>query len=615
MQQEGQSRRKAATQSYESKAFATTVKLQSSCKGGVAAFLYYTEAKLGRCGPVAYLKLGDLLVHAGVINESQLRHALQEQKRSGARLGDHLIDSGVITEDQLIAALRLQLGVDFIDLTQQNLPVELAAYVPKAIAQEHCVVPVRLEKDQLYIAMCDPLDFMAQESIKAVSHKEVVPMISTRAATEKAIATLYGSEGAARAIAEMKREVGGGGAEADWRTGRIVCDDVVDAAPTVRFVNSVLSRAVMERASDIHLEPQENEMVVRMRIDGLLRRILTVPTSLQDTVVSRLKVMGGMDISERKIPQDGHAMVVVKEHDIDLRLSSMPTIYGEKLVIRLLDKTAQSFSRAALGISGNDLKKYEALLKNVNGVILLVGPTGSGKSTTLCTMLRELANEEVNIMTLEDPVEYDIPGTNQCQINEKTGMTFASGLRAILRQDPDIVSVGEIRDGETASIAIRAAITGRLVFSTLHTNDAVSAITRLADIGVQPFMIAGALRGVISQRLMRRLCPHCRESYAPDAQERAFFGLPADDSTRFFRSPGCAHCSHTGYIGRRAVFEILVVSAQLAAMISRSAPADEIARAAAEQGFVEMRSGCLDLVRSGETSAAEAMRVIHTTVG
>ncbi len=562
---------------------------------------------------MAYMRLGDLLIAAGTINDAQLQQALSMQKTTGQRLGDVLINSGIITERQLIDALQMQLGVDFIDLTAVSIPVELSKFVPRAIAKKYCVVPVKLVKDELFVAMSDPLNFMAQEELKAASHKQIVPMIATRKATEQAIATLYGSEGTARAIEEMKREAGS-------TSNDIVpvqmtqTADAAATAPTIRFVNSVIERAVTERASDIHMEPQDGEMVVRMRIDGVLRRVLTVPSNLQSTVISRLKIMGGMNISEHKIPQDGRAMVHARGHEIDLRISSMPTVYGEKIVLRLLDKSQQNISSRTIGLEGRDLEKYEALLKNSSGVILIVGPTGSGKSTTMCAMLQELSSEETNIMTLEDPVEYNIPGVNQCQINEKTGMTFAAGLRAILRQDPDIISVGEIRDGETGAIAIRSAITGHLVLSTLHTNDAVSAIDRLSDIGVEPYLTASALRGVISQRLVRKICPHCKRPYRPEAEELALLGLDENADVQFYRGEGCEECYHTGYSGRRAVFEILTINAALRRLISEGASYDDLYAAAKTTDFVPMRDNCRALVLRGDISASEAARAINSTV-
>ena len=562
---------------------------------------------------MAYMRLGDLLLSSGVISHEQLERALELQKESKERLGDVLVQSGIITEQQLIEALKIQLGVEFVDLTAVSIPVELAKYVPRTLAKKYCVVPVKLVRDTLYLAMSDPLDFIAQEEVKAASRKRVIPMIATHRATEQAISRLYGSEGTARVIEEMKREAGAAGP--DIVPAQLVKDsDSSEGAPTIRFVNSLIERAFAERASDIHLEPQEGEMVVRMRIDGLLRRVLTVPAELQSTVISRLKIMGGMDIAERKVPQDGHAMLRVKGSEIDLRISSMPTVYGEKIVLRLLNKTSQLLSRDAIGLEGEDLECYRTLLKNPSGVILLVGPTGSGKSTTMCVMLRDLAREEVNIVTLEDPVEYYIPGVSQCQINEKTGMTFAGGLRAILRQDPDIISVGEIRDGETASIAMRAAITGHLVLSTLHTNDAPSAVDRLRDVGVEPWLISGALRGVVSQRLVRRICPHCKRAYHPASDELALLGLDDAPDLVFYKGEGCPDCHHTGYTGRRAVFEILMIDAPLRRLITAGASADELADEARRHGFTTMRERCRDLVLHGETTAEEAARTISSTI-
>lgn len=562
---------------------------------------------------MAYMRLGDLLLSSGVISHEQLERALELQKESKERLGDVLVQSGIITEQQLIEALKIQLGVEFVDLTAVSIPVELAKYVPRTLAKKYCVVPVKLVRDTLYLAMSDPLDFIAQEEVKAASRKRVIPMIATHRATEQAISRLYGSEGTARVIEEMKREAGAAGL--DIVPAQLAKDsDSSEGAPTIRFVNSLIERAFTERASDIHLEPQEGEMVVRMRIDGLLRRVLTVPVELQSTVISRLKIMGGMDIAERKVPQDGHAMLRVKGSEIDLRISSMPTVYGEKIVLRLLNKTSQLLSRDAIGLEGEDLEYYRTLLKNPSGVILLVGPTGSGKSTTMCVMLRDLAREEVNIVTLEDPVEYYIPGVSQCQINEKTGMTFAGGLRAILRQDPDIISVGEIRDGETASIAMRAAITGHLVLSTLHTNDAPSAVDRLRDVGVEPWLISGALRGVVSQRLVRRICPHCKRAYHPASDELALLGLDDAPDLVFYKGEGCPDCHHTGYTGRRAVFEILMIDAPLRRLITAGASADELADEARRHGFTTMRERCRDLVLRGETTAEEAARTISSTI-
>lgn len=589
----------------------TVEALKKSAAAADGLFRVSTTVKKGAL-PVAYMRLGDLLISAGVIRPEQLNDALAIQKKTRERLGDVLINNGIITEQQLIEALQMQLGVDFVDLTVVSIPLELARFVPRSIAKKYCVVPVKLQKDELYVAMSDPLNFEAQEEIKSASHKQVVPMIATRRAVEQAIATLYGNEGTARAIEEMKREAGSNQADIVPVQMSKAVDNGAAEAPTIRFVNSVIERAITERASDIHLEPQEGEMVVRMRIDGVLRRIFTVPANLQATVIARLKIMGGMNIAERKIPQDGRAMVTAKDKEIDLRISSIPTIYGEKIVLRLLDKSSGHINRKTIGLEGEDEKKYDRLLKNSSGVILIVGPTGSGKSTTMCAMIQELCNEQTNIMTLEDPVEYNIPGANQCQINEKTGMTFAAGLRSILRQDPDVISVGEIRDGETASIAVRAAITGHLVISTLHTNDAVSTISRLVDIGVEPYMISSALRGVVSQRLVRKICPQCRKAYTPTEEEKRMVGIAENEDVTFYKGEGCQECGRTGYRGRRGVFEILTLDAALRREVANNASSEELTRTALENGFVTMKDNCRRLVLEGVTTVAEAAKAINS---
>lgn len=585
--------------------------LRKSAAAADGLFRVSTTVKKGAL-PVAYMRLGDLLISAGVIRPEQLNDALAIQKKTRERLGDVLINNGIITEQQLIEALQMQLGVDFVDLTAVSIPLELVRFVPRSIAKKYCVVPVKLQKDELYVAMSDPLNFEAQEEIKSASHKQVVPMIATRRAVEQAIATLYGNEGTARAIEEMKREAGSNQADIVPVQMSKAVDSGAAEAPTIRFVNSVIERAITERASDIHLEPQEGEMVVRMRIDGVLRRIFTVPANLQATVIARLKIMGGMNIAERKIPQDGRAMVTAKDKEIDLRISSIPTIYGEKIVLRLLDKSSGHINRKTIGLEGEDEKKYDRLLKNSSGVILIVGPTGSGKSTTMCAMIQELCNEQTNIMTLEDPVEYNIPGANQCQINEKTGMTFAAGLRSILRQDPDVISVGEIRDGETASIAVRAAITGHLVISTLHTNDAVSTISRLVDIGVEPYMISSALRGVVSQRLVRKICPQCRKAYTPTEEEKRMMGIAENEDVTFYKGEGCQECGRTGYRGRRGVFEILTLDAALRREVANNASSEELTKTALENGFVTMKDNCRRLVLEGVTTVAEAAKAINS---
>ena len=565
---------------------------------------------------MAYKRLGDLLIAAGTITPEELDMGLQRQKETKERLGAALISAGIITEAELIEALRLQLGIEYIDLSKTTIPISMAQVVPKNIAKQFQVVPVRMERDELYLAMSDPMNFYAIEEVKKAVRKKIVPMIATTEGVEHAILVLYGNEGAARAIEAMKREAPteeDNGEEAQF-TGNILNDNINDA-PTIRLVNSIIERAILERASDIHIEPKEKELQVRMRIDGVLRKILTIPKNLQNSVISRLKIMSGMDIAERRVPQDGRFNVKNKKREFDLRVNSLPTVYGEKIVARLLDKRAGYLTPDSIGLMGDNLKKYQRAIHCTSGVILIAGPTGSGKSSTMNTMISQLNTEEVNVVTLEDPVEYNIDGVNQVQINEKTGMDFANGLRAILRQDPDIIAVGEIRDGETAQISMRAAITGHVVLSTIHTNDAVGTIERLEDIGVEPYLIATALRAVISQRLVRRICPKCKKSYEATEEEVRRLGLSTEHKHIFYRGEGCADCFNTGYRGRIGVFEILEITPEIRLLISQQAgrPAIEQELASAHSEFRTLRENAIQLVEEGITTAEEVQRVIYET--
>ncbi len=562
---------------------------------------------------MAYKRLGDLLVDAGLLTEEELDLALVGQKDAGQRLGSYLISSGIITEAQLIEALQFQLGVEFVDLSRVSIELELASLVPKSLAKKHNVVPVSLNKDELTLAMSDPLNFYAIEDIKRASHKRVIPVIAHADAVDRAIMRLYGSEGAAKAMEEMRRESDADARQLSAEVTTTKLDEDVSAAPTIRLVNSIVERAVTEAASDIHLEPREMFMAVRIRVDGVLRKVLTVPSDLQDSVIARLKVMGGLNTSERRVPQDGRANVSVKKKDIDLRISTLPTIYGEKMVIRLLDKSAQFLSRDGIGLDPVNSMRFDRLMRNTSGVILISGPTGSGKSSTMSTMIHELNKEEVNLITLEDPVEFNIDGVNQVQINEKIGMTFAGGLRSILRQDPDIISVGEIRDGETAEIAMRAAITGHLVLSTIHTGDAISTLSRLVDIGVQPYLTSAALKGVIAQRLVRRICPDCKKGYEPTDDELELAGMQRSPGLQFFKGAGCPNCSHSGYKGRIGVFEILIVNKDIRKGIADGADRESFERFADDDGFVSIAARCRAMLAEGITSLEEAAKAIYST--
>ena len=562
---------------------------------------------------MVYRRLGELLLATGTIDESQLELGLSLQKGTKERLGTVLISNGIISENDLIEALKMQLGIDYVDLTKQDIPIELARTVPQNIAKKYRVIPVRVDKGDLYLAMSDPLDFIAMEEVKKTSKKRVIPMVTTNVSIDHAIQILYGNEGAAKAIEDMKREAIGNEdtIQNNAFVSNILGEDNTDSAPTIRLVNSIIERAITERASDIHLEPCENELRVRMRIDGMMRNILTVPKNLENSIISRIKIMSNLNIAERRIPQDGRFNVRIKQKDIDLRISTLPTVYGEKVVARLLDKSSSLLTKEMIGLKGLDLEKFNKMIHCHSGVILIVGPTGSGKSSTMYTMVSELNTDDVNLVTLEDPVEYNIDGVNQVQINDKTGMTFASGLRAILRQDPDIISVGEIRDGETADIAMRAAITGHIVLSTIHTNDAVGTIERLNDIGVAPYLVSSALNGVISQRLVRRVCQECKQEYEPDVEELDSLRMPTNVKKVFYKGKGCPHCFNTGYRGRIAVFEILPVDRKIRSLINAGASRNEIEDYLKETNFVSLHENALRLVEEGITTSDEVLRVIN----
>ena len=569
---------------------------------------------------MAYMRLGELLISAGAISESDLERGIELQKGTKDRLGTVLISNGIITENELIEALQMQLGIEFIDLTKVSIPTEMAQALPRSIARQYQIVPIKLVKDELYLAMSDPLNFYAIEEARKATRHRVHPLVATAAGIEHAIQVLYSNEGAAKAIEEMKREAAATGEVTAGPDSAFISnqldDDPVSSAPTIRLVNSVLERAVTERASDIHMEPREADLNVRMRIDGVMRDIMTIPKDVQASVLSRIKIMSALNIAEHRIPQDGRFNVRIKDKNIDLRVSTLPTVYGEKIVLRLLDKSGGRVTKEAVGLSGSDLEKYDQMLKLRNGVLLLVGPTGSGKTTTMYAMINQLNTPEVNMVTLEDPVEYNIDGVNQVQINPKVNMTFASGLRAILRQDPDIIAVGEIRDGETADIAMRAAITGHIVLSTIHTNDAVGSIDRLRDIGVEPYIIAAALRGVISQRLVRRVCPRCRKPYTPSEEEQRDLGLEPNPNEVFYKGEGCPECFNSGYKGRIALFEMLPIDRKVRKLIYDQAGRDAIEAELKrpENGFVSMRENALRLLRDGTTSAEEVMRVVNEDV-
>ena len=557
-----------------------------------------------------YKRLGEMLVDVGAITEQQLEEALAGQKGSGKRLGTYLVDEKYISEDQLIEILRRQLGIDFIDLNKAKIDPSLVTLVPKNIAKSNRVVPVKLDRDTLYLAMEDPMNFPAVEQVKNITKKRVIPMIAYTRAIDRALSVLYDNEGAAKAMEEMREEQGFATVD---ETANVLDNDDTNAAPTVKLVNSIIERGIIEKASDIHVEPRENDMCVRIRVDGRLNEILQIPKELQSAVISRFKVMANMNIAERRIPQDGRALARRPDGtNIDLRLNSLPTIYGEKIVIRLLTREQGILNPKGIGITDEDLPKFDRLMKNTSGVVLIVGPTGSGKTSTLYTMINALKSDTVNMVSLEDPVEFQIEGVTQVAINEKVGLTFASALRACLRQDPDIICIGEIRDGETAEIAMRAAMTGHFVLSTIHTEDACSAIDRLKDMGVEPYLIAGSVRGVISQRLVRKICPNCREETTPDPMLLDYAGIQPDPTKKFYHGRGCHQCFDSGYRGRTGVFEIMAMNSKLRDIVASGATGTELRRQISSTDFTPMIVNGRKLIDAGVTTVDEVVRTIVT---
>lgn len=561
-----------------------------------------------------YTRLGDLLVGNGTITQAQLQEALSIQKQNGKRLGDILRDGHIITENQVIEALMTQLGLEFIDLNATTISSEMAQLLPRSIAKKHRVVPVRATRTEIFLGMSDPLNFAAIEEVGAATHRQVIPMIATDAALERTLQNLYSNQGTIRAIEEMRRDLDSNQHSTAIQLGsevQLAADEGDEnAAPTIRLVNSIIQRAYTENASDIHLEPMGSQLMIRMRIDGTLRNIITIPRELQLPVISRIKIMAQMDIAQKNIPQDGRINITVQQEMLDLRVSTLPTIYGEKIVIRLLRKDTRLISVDGIGLRGENRKKFMELLRgSTEGVLMVVGPTGSGKSSTLYTMIDCKKSEEVNLISLEDPVEYHMDGVCQVQINEQTNLTFARALRAVLRQDPDIIAVGEIRDGETAEIAMRAAMTGHLVLTTIHTNDALSSIDRLLDIGVEPYLIAGAVRGIISQRLVRKICPRCRQAYTPSEEELEMLGLPSNQPHQFYRGAGCPDCFQTGYRGRTAVFEILSITPDIRRAIHQR-DLKELETAVSKSTFQPILENCVQLVRDGITTTDEIVRII-----
>ena len=560
------------------------------------------------------IRIGDVLVAAGAITEEQLQEGLAKQKETGRKLGNALVDLGFISNDMLITVLTTQLGIDYIELKGAKIEDKVIHMVPESMVTKYQAIPIEVDPDNpniLKVAMADPMDIMAMDDIGLVTNLQVEPMLASEEGIKNAIDKYYGSAQAmeaAEAYRQEQQSVLGGDDEDN-------SNDEVDNSPIVLLVKQIIEGGVRQRASDIHIEALENSVRVRYRIDGALKQVMSYDLSILAGITARIKIIGGMDIAEKRKPQDGRITIMVDRREFDVRVSILPTVFGEKTVMRLTSKDGLTKPKSALGFDAEQEKVFDNILSNPHGIILVTGPTGSGKSTTLYTSLSELNTEDVNIITVEDPVEANINGINQVQVNNKADMTFAAALRSILRQDPDIIMIGEIRDGETAGIAVQAAITGHLVVSTLHTNSAASTITRLIDMGIESYIAGDAVVGVIAQRLVRRLCTTCEQPRLVEDEERVQLGIPADEEDVIIYEPqGCPLCNDTGYAGRIGVYEMMPVSRELQAVIASGATADVIEKQALKEGMLTLKMGAAKHVLDGITSIAEMNKIVHSTV-
>ncbi|PYR71049.1 MAG: type II secretion system protein GspE [Acidobacteria bacterium] len=588
-------------------------------------------------------KIGECLVQAGLITEADLQTALAEHKRSGERLGAVLVRMNLATERQIAKALAYQLGFAYVNLSENAADPAAVILIPKEVALKRTCIAIGVEKNLLTVAMSDPLLFTLVQDLEFQTGYRIKQVVSTKqeivdaihqSYPDKALARLgqHGSGIAVQVTPPRAGQPGEGGThggmlapipEQIGLAQRRLEDDVFETtnlkgatpetAPIIDLVDLVIKSALKSRASDIHIEPTETNVVVRHRLDGLLKEVMDLPKWVHEGFVARMKIMGGMDIAEKRLPQDGRIRVAADDgQEVDFRASTLRTIFGEKLVLRILDNRKGVPPLEELGFSAASLEQIRFFLRHQHGMILVVGPTGSGKTTTLCSALTSVRSERTNIITIEDPVEYQIPGVNQTQINDKIKLTFASALRSILRQDPDVVLVGEIRDQETARIAMQAAQTGHLVLSTLHTDDAPSCVTRLTDIGIEPYVGASALIGVIAQRLMRRLCMHCRRPYTPDHETLRAMNVPEAEAgaLTFYRAVGCEHCNHTGYRGRVGIYEIMHVSDKLRRLIAQKGSEAQLRDAAMAGGMISLGEDGLLKVKAGMTTPEELLRVV-----
>ncbi len=547
-----------------------------------------------------------------ILSDAQVEEAKKESKKTGMPLDKALIKKGSVTENDIAAVVSEQIGVPLMDISDYLIDTAVIKLVPEALAQKYRLIPLFKIGNTLTIAMADPRDLQALDKVKAQSKCEVEPVLATESSIRSAIDQYYG---VSVDIEEVIKGKPGGikaavpSAAAGKESGNIDLDKLADAPPVIRLVNLIIMEALKDKASDIHIEPDEDILRVRYRVDGILREGPKPPQEWAQAIVSRIKVLAQMNIAEKRKPQDGRMQLNVAGRNIDLRISTFPTVYGENLVLRILDRSSLLLGLSDLGMGPGVLKEFEALIRRPYGIILVTGPTGGGKTTTLYAALSTINSVEKNIITIEDPVEYRLHLIRQTQVNPQAGLTFATGLRSIVRQDPDIIMVGEIRDAETAEIATHAALTGHLVFSTLHTNDAAGAISRLIDMGIEPFLVASSLIGVLAQRLVRVICPKCREKITPTKEMLKDLGISHPDKVSFSEGKGCHHCKDSGYTGRIGIYELLLVDDEIKKLIVAKTSAADIKKRAMEHGMVTLHQDGMEKAAAGSTSIEEVLRV------
>jgi type IV pilus assembly protein PilB len=552
-------------------------------------------------------RLGDLLLDYGRISQSQLDEVLKKQKVTGKRLGEIFIDEDIVTEDDILDILEIQLGIKRVFLEMVNIDKLAVLSIPASLAEKYILIPLFIRDDKIHVAMSDPLNIFAVDDVKIASGYEVEPLLATKDDIKRFIDKFYSNKYAQAAADELSREHLESETNEDFKDREDLND--VKNAPAVRLVESIIREAVKAKASDIHIEPFERFIKVRNRIDGELQETIRPPSSVLGSLVTRIKILANLNIAEKRIPQDGRIITSVDGKDVDLRVSVLPTVHGEKIVIRVLRRDSFVIGKAEMGINVEDLEKLERITKAPYGIILVTGPTGSGKSTTLYSILSDLNTADKNIVTVEDPVEYMLEGVNQVNVNIKAGMTFAAGLRSILRQDPDIIMIGEIRDGETAEIAIRAAITGHIVLSTMHTNDSPSTPLRLIDMGIEPYLVATSIAGIISQRLVRKICPHCKEKYEANSKEKDIMKMEPASDLFLYKGKGCPFCSNTGYSGRFGIYEVMEITRDIRQLIMNNKSADDIRDLCIKKGMKTIYASCVDMVLKGATTIEELIRI------